>query len=496
MVTICYWSLRRNENTKDEIKLSQLQKAKRNRRNTSVYSDLIGKDLLDLVDEVGHSGWLLRSSIVMAILLLTLCVTVHAAVGLTTGLHALRVELGDHLLCSETGLVVVRAHEAHLLDILDVLGDTDVLCNLRSEVSVDLVKDGDGVGENILAGASLHVARHLLDECLPLNLGKDTAVKRARLVKVGRLESGEMRDGVPVGVTVDLSNVVRARLELRRAERGKVVRSCALVEHCSETVTLEVVHRVSDVAWRVDGQLQVVGSEAVTVRVWVREQARLQNRVGRRLETWHERGRQESDLLNLCKVVGDILVELQLAQLVQRELLPVPCLGQVEWVDLGGLKLFHASQLVLDGPARKLAVLDALKEILLVNIGAHPGGLVGREVLGALVAQNVNLAKLPCTFGVDELEGVTRVALHLGPTGRNTTGTEEVNELMDRLWVLAEPVPKVGGVVHVGQIVLRVALLRVDEVLELGWVTNKEDWRIIPNPVLMMREESEGLQSL
>ncbi|BAP72534.1 hypothetical protein KLMA_50421 [Kluyveromyces marxianus] len=107
------------------------------------------------------------------------------------------------------------------------------------------------------------------------------------------------------------------------------------VEQTHWAVPLEVgtgkwTHLFAHVNRSVDGQLHVVGPEPVTLRVRVREQARLQNRVVGRLDTRDTSvGRREGNLLNLFKVVGDVFSESDGTKLPQWELLVWPNLGQV-----------------------------------------------------------------------------------------------------------------------------------------------------------------------
>lgn len=65
-------------------------------------------------------------------------------------------------------------------------------------------------------------------------------------------------------------------------------------------------------------------------------------------------------------------------------------------------------------------------------------------------------------------------------TVRGSTVGEKDHDLVDRFGILREIVPE-----HVGifQVSLRVSLLRVDKVRELGWVANEEDGSVVENPI-------------
>jgi len=54
---------------------------------------------------------------------------------------------------------------------------------------------------------------------------------------------------------------------------------------------------------------------------------------------------------------------------------------------------------------------------------------------------------------------------------------------VDRLGVLGKVVPEDGGVIRVGKVSLRVALLSVNEVGELGWVAQEEDGGVVGDHV-------------
>jgi hypothetical protein len=70
---------------------------------------------------------------------------------------------------------------------------------------------------------------------------------------------------------------------------------------------------------------------------------------------------------------------------------------------------------------------------------------------------------------------VAGVAVHLAPAVGDTAVTHENHDLVDGLGVLGKVVPEDSGVVRVCEVSLRVALLGVNEVRELGWVAQEED---------------------
>src|SRR3977135_2940806 len=66
--------------------------------------------------------------------------------------------------------------------------------------------------------------------------------------------------------------------------------------------------------------------------------------------------------------------------------------------------------------------------------------------------------------GVDPLEGVRAEAVEIAIAGRNAAIAEQPGELMRGLGRAGEEIPRVVGLLHVGE---RIALLRMDEVGEL-----------------------------
>ena len=173
---------------------------------------------------------------------------------------------------------------------------------------------------------------------------------------------------------------------------------------------------VEGVERRVDGDLLVVDAEAVAVGVWVREEARLEHRVGRRLDSRDHVAGREGHLLDLGKVVLDVLVERELADAAQGHLALGPDLGQIEHVPAELLGLLWGEHLNVDGPAGELAALDGLEEILGVPVGVlrgHLAGLLVVEGLVALIRLEVDLDVVEGAIRLDKLVSVARVAVHV-----------------------------------------------------------------------------------
>ena len=165
-------------------------------------------------------------------------------------------------------------------------------------------------------------------------------------------------------------------------------------------------------------------------------------------------------MLNLSEVVGNVLVQDDLSNGPERELCVWPDLGQVEDVVaellslLGSHGLLRSDIMLLgfrmyqcsnetyhkDVPCGELAALDLREELLsgVVGVGsAQLHGSVVVESLGTTLPLEVDLNVLEVTLSVDELECVSRVAVHVVAV-RSSTVREEDHDLVDGLGVLGE----------------------------------------------------------
>lgn len=80
---------------------------------------------------------------------------------------------------------------------------------------------------------------------------------------------------------------------IQRFEATLVVREATLRDVCSRSIALEVDDGNNR---SIDRQLLVVGTEAVTMSIRVREKTRLKDGVGRRLYVWNKMRRREGNL--------------------------------------------------------------------------------------------------------------------------------------------------------------------------------------------------------
>lgn len=269
----------------------------------------------------------------------------------------------------------------------------------------------------------------------------------------------------------------------KRFVRGRVARVGTVVpihDHCA--IALKWVECIQG---PVDRDLGIVDPEPVTVGIRVGEEPRLEDRVGRGFDAWHQMRGGEGDLLHLGKVILRVAVQGELAHGSQGDLALRPYFGQVEDVPPELLGLLRRQRLDVDRPARVLAALDRFEKILRVPVrvvGGHARGFFIGKGLVPLVRLEVDLHidEGPIRFG--ELHRVARVAVHVPVRVRRAPVGEEVHHLVNALLVRAQIVPKHGGIFAVG---LGVAFLRVDEDWEVHWVPKEEDRRVVEHPVII-----------
>lgn len=200
---------------------------------------------------------------------------------------------------------------------------------------------------------------------------------------------------------------------------------------------------------------------------------------------------REGSLLNLGKVVCWVLVQSDLANWSKWVLGVWPDLGQVKdgVLELLGLLLSHS--LNTDGPRWELSTFDLLKEFLVVDVWVLTGKLDTFSLSvesNTLVRSNVDLSVDPVTVLLHQLESVARVSVLESVSSWDTSVTKEDHNLVNTLWVLTQVVPECIGILQVS---LWVSLLSVDEVWELGWLSQEEDGRVVEDPVTVALSGSD-----
>ncbi|EEQ41638.1 peroxisomal catalase [Clavispora lusitaniae ATCC 42720] len=292
---------------------------------------------------------------------------------------------------------------------------------------------------------------------------------------------------LPVEWTSSAAPHLSVLLETELAELNGLA-ACEVVWRRTQ-VTIDIHDTISHVRVEhagdrtVDWDSSVVGSQSVSVSVCIREQSRLQHWVSGRFHVWHGVGRRECRSFDLSKVVLGVFVQGELTETAQGVILVWPDLCQVkdrEWSLLGSLSS-HGSDVA--GPAREVSVGNVAEQILLgmVRVLARQlASLFVGQSLDASVRDEVHLHVVPVAILSGPLVCVARVTVHLTVRSWGTTVREQRHDSVDRLFVRRQVVPEHVGVLQVG---LRVPLSRVDEVRELGRVTDEKHRRVVVHKI-------------
>lgn len=220
---------------------------------------------------------------------------------------------------------------------------------------------------------ALKVAGNVLHQALPLRLRKNFGPECVHLAKVVVIRSVVLGD-----LSGDGPLVIQGSRSVGRPGEavGEVVGEAGVVRVERHRAVALVIQSLCFVR-AVDGELQIVGAQAVAVSVGVREETALEHLVRASLDAGHHMSRTEGDLLHLGKVVLGVAVQDHPADGDERELGLGPHLGQVERVPAELFGLLKGHDLDLERPGRVLALGDGV-----VQVTDGIVGIVGRELMG------------------------------------------------------------------------------------------------------------------
>src|SRR5450830_129364 len=281
------------------------------------------------------------------------------------------------------------------------------------------------------------------------------------------------------------------------AQRVRFVRHAAAVDGLAvHAIALVVVHLRDG---RVDRDLvEVRTTQAADLRVHVRVDTALQQRVVGEVDARHDVGRAEGHLLGLGEEVFGIAVQDHLTDGLQRHQLFRHDLGGIQHVEGEAVGLLFGED--LDGKLvfGELARLDGFPQVAAVEVGigaADLHGLVPHQRVGALQGRPVELDEDGVAYGVDQAEGVHAEALHGAVAARDRAVRHGPHQHVHRFGHQRGEVPE--RIVRAGRLRDRVVRLRldgVDQVGELHRVLDEEDGDVVADqvPVAFVGIELDG----
>ncbi|KAG1395850.1 hypothetical protein G6F59_013919 [Rhizopus arrhizus] len=288
---------------------------------------------------------------------------------------------------------------------------------------------------------------------------------RTRLAEVVGIVLTEVPE---VGIAADLHRrlaVLRLLLPLAVAVRLVVRQAAVVAVHAHRTIAVVAVHRA---ARSVHRDLVVIDAQAVTLRIGIGEQARLQHLVRRRADARHQVARCERRLLHVLVPVDRVAVQFELADLDQRVVALRPHLGQVERVHAVGFRIQFRHDRDEQLPLREVALVDGGEQVAAVAFAVMPDQdlrlCVGQR-FDALLADEVELHPEALAVGGGEAVGVRAEAVHVAEAARDAAVAHHHGHLQQGFGQQRPEIPVVARAAQVG---VRVALDRLVEVGELA----------------------------
>lgn len=116
------------------------------------------------------------------------------------------------------------------------------------------------------------------------------------------------------------------------------------------------------------------------------------------------------------------------------------------------------------------------------------------DKLGALLGLHVQLGVDPLPVLGNKFDRVAEVAMHKSIAIRDSSVSHQDHDLVNRLGVLEKVVSEHGRVVGVGKVSRWVALLSVNELRELGRISQEEDGCVVGDdiPIALVRPQLDG----
>ena len=128
----------------------------------------------------------------------------------------------------------------------------------------------------------------------------------------------------------------------------------------------------------IDRNLVKVGAaQADQLRIRVREEATLQERVAGEINAWHNVARMKGHLLGLREKVIGVAIEGQLANAPDRDQFFGNDFGGIQQIEIERLLILFLNDLYPEFPFRIIAVLNSFPQIASVKVWVLPGNFLG-----------------------------------------------------------------------------------------------------------------------
>src|SRR5882757_8536174 len=230
---------------------------------------------------------------------------------------------------------------------------------------------------------------------------------------------------------------------------------------------------------RIDWNEAVIDPEPITLRVSIREEASLKHLVRREADTGNDVRRREGSLLDVGKEVLRVPIQFHLTDLDQWVVRVRPHLGQVERMDVIGVRILFVHDLHIELPPGKFAPLDRFVKVPLIALTITRDDLSRlsvRKVLNALLRFEGKLHPKSLVLRVDEAVGVASKPMHVAERFGNATVGHDNGDLVQRLRKIRPEIPVAVRAPHARP---RITFDRVVEIGELERVTKKEYGSIV-----------------
>ena len=221
------------------------------------------------------------------------------------------------------------------------------------------------------------------------------------------------------------------------------------------------------------------------VSIWVVHETSLEHLVIGGFDSWDHVSWGEGSLLRLGVEVLWVLVQDELANLLEWVVRMRPDFCDVVDIEAVVLSISDRHDLSVPGPSWEVALLDVVEEVhggVILGALAHFSGLLSGKVLDALVGLVMILDKELLVLGVNPLKGVRAVSIHVPEAIRGSTVGHQNGHLVESLGRVTPEIPGHVRVLHTG---LRVPFLAVDEVRELDWVLDEKDRCVVTDHIIV-----------